>query len=288
MEKKDFNYYEKDGEMYATKKISEYDIDYSIKASHHAYKIWENLRTDISRKLKYYSLQEDGFVFFEMKLPMPDNILKKLTVDEEICDKTIYNVPRELVSKCVNMYTSSDEDKVLWIYTDKSKFCDSSYERPYYGKANVYDLVSYLADNKYLMMLNEDMFLTIGEVYTICDYPIHKASISCEIRDVQKMNDAGYIRVTPKIDNKALLKDFTDRLKYHKEYCDDECLDIAIDVSKHIKGSLNEIKSVIKKAKKAIEEGVYINLFLCVKNKKQKEIVNELIDTVFNTSQICR
>ena len=31
MEKKDIYYYEKDGEVYAIKRISEYDIDYSIR-----------------------------------------------------------------------------------------------------------------------------------------------------------------------------------------------------------------------------------------------------------------
>ena len=133
------------------------------------------------------------------------------------------------------------------------------------------------------MMLNEDMYLTIGEVYTICDYPIHKSSIFCEIRDVHKMNDAGYIRVTPKTDNKALLKNFNDRIKHHKEYCDDESFDIAINVSKHVKDSSSEIKAVIKKAKKTIEDGMNINLLLCVKNKKQKEIVNDLIDSVFTS-----
>ena len=286
MEKKDFYYYEKDGEVYITKKISEYDIDYSIKAAHHAFEIWKEMRTSVARKLKHYSFQEDGYLYFEMKQPTPKSVLNMLTVDEIICDKTIYNVPKELVSKCVNMFTSSEGEKALWVYTDKSRFCDSSYIRPYYGKANVYDIASYLADNQYIMMLNENMYLTIGELYAVCDYPIHKSSISCEIRDVHKMNDAGYIRVTPKTGNKALLKEFNDRLKYHKEYCDNEYFDIAINVSKHIKDLSNEIKTVIKKAKKEIEDGLSINLFLCVKNKKQKEIVNDLIDTIFNASQV--
>lgn len=187
MEKNDIYYYEKDGEMYAMKKISEYDIDYSINASHHAYRIWQDLRVSVSRKLKYYSLQEDGYLYFDMKESIPKRILNTLTVEDTICDKTIYNVPKELVSKCVNMFLSEDKEKVLWVYTDKSRFCDSSYMRPYYGKASIYDLTSYLADNQYRMMLNENVFLNISEVYVICDYPVYKGSISCEIRDVHQM-----------------------------------------------------------------------------------------------------
>lgn len=286
MEKNDFYYYEKEGEIYAMKMISEYDIDYSIKASHHAYMIWQDLRLSISRKLKYYSLQEDGYLYFEMKESIPKSVLNKLTVDDTIRDITIYNVPKELVSKCVNLFLSEDKEKVLWVYTDKSKFCDSAFMEPHYGKASVYDLTSYLADNQYRMMLNEDLFLNISEVYAICDYPIHKSSISCEIRDVYKTNHSGYIRVMPKKDRGELLKEFKDRLKYHKEYQKNDCLDIAINVSKHIKDSADEIKTIVKIAKKEVDDGMDINLLLCVKNKKQKEIVNDLIDNVFNPKRV--
>lgn len=282
MEKNDIYYYEKDGETYAVKKISEYDIDYSIHASHHAYRIWNDMRVGLSRKLKYYSLQEDGFLYFEMKQSLPSSILSTLTIDDTICDKTIYNVPKGLVKKCADIFLSEDKKKVLWVYTDKSRFCDSSYMRPYYGKASVYDLASYLADNQYRMMLNEKMFFNLSEVYAICDYPVYKGSISCEIRDIHEMCDTGHIMVSPERKKNDLMKEFKERLHFHKTYQMNECLDIAIDVSDHIKDYSDEISSIINISKEENEKGNYINLFLCVKNKKQKETVGEMIDGIIH------
>lgn len=282
MEKNDMYYYEKNGEMFAVKKISEYDIDYSIKASHHAYEIWKDMRLSVSRKLKYYSLQEDGYFYFEMKSSIPKKIFDKLTLEEIICDKSIYIVPKEFISSCANMRFSSDNKKALEVYTDKSKFCDSSYINMCYGKANIYDVASYLADNQYCMSLNESIYMNTSEVYAVCDYPIYKSSISCEIRNIHKMNDTGYFRCYPKTEKGELLKDYKNRLEQYKDYTESGGFDIAVNISKHIKDSMNEILSLIKHTKQMIDKGSNINLMLCVNNKKQKEEVNDLINSVFN------
>ena len=278
MEKMNFYYYEKDNEMYAVKKISDYDIDYTIKASHHAYDIWRDIRLSISRKLKYYSMQEDAYIYFDMKEDLPSSFLNKLEIEETICDKTIYNIPKELISKCMDLFTSEDNEKALWVYTNKNRFCDSSFDKKYYGRADIFDLVSYLADRQYRIMLNEDMYLNASEVYAICDYPIHNSSVSCEIRDINKMENVGYMIYSPK---KDLLKEYKEVVNQSDEY-----LDIAIDVSKYIKNSLDEIKTLIKYTKKTIEEGNSINLMLCVKNKRQKEIIHDLIDDVFQPKKV--
>ena len=285
MEKNDIYYYEKDGEMYAMKKVSEMDIEYTIKESHYTFDMWRDLRLSLVKKLKYFSLQEDGDLYFEMKYPISDSIRNRLPIVEEMNYKIIYDVPDVLFEKCANIF-DEENDKVLCVYTDKYRFLDSFHDYPYYGKSSVFQIASYLADRQYRMMINDHMLLDVAEVYAICDYPLFGSSISCQIRDVSKMGIAGYTRIRPSKEKGQLLQQYSDMINNKVKYYENEYIDYAIDISNHIKDSMNEIESVIRNTKKMIDEGTKINLCLCVKNRKQKLIVNDLINYIINPIKV--